>query len=133
MDAMASSPTERRLSRRERQVMDVIHRRGKATAAEVQADLDDPPSYSAVRALLRVLEEKGHVRHRRVGNKYRYEPTVPATRARRSALRHLLNTFFGDSPAQAMAAMLEDPAIDYTDEELDAMARMIREARKAGR
>jgi len=131
--SVASKPEKPALSRRESQIMDVIHRREHATAAEIRSDLEDPPSYSAVRALLRVLEEKGHVRHERVDKKYVYEATVAPAKAQSSALRHLLRTFFRDSPARAMAAMLEDPDVDYSEEELDQMARLIRDARKEGR
>ena len=91
------SPSSVDLSRRERQIMDVVYRRGRATAAEVRDNLPDPPSYSAVRALLRLLEEKGHLGHEQDGRPYVYRPTVPASRARRSALRRVLQTFFDDS------------------------------------
>ncbi len=121
------------LSRRERQIMDVVYRRSQVTVADLRGDLEDAPSYSTVRALLNVLEQKGHVRHRRAGNKYVYEPTVPLNNARRSAMRHLLSTFFGGSPSEAIAALLDDPSIEHTDEELKRMARMIREARAEGR
>ena len=95
------------LSRRERQLMDVIYRRGAATVAEVLEELPDPPSYSAIRALLRILEEKGHLVHREDGPRYVYEPTLPIDEARRSAARHLLETFFGDSVEGAVAALLD--------------------------
>ena len=121
------------LSRRERQIMDLVYRQSAVTVAELRGDLEDAPSYSTVRALLGVLEQKGHVRHRRAGNKYVYEPTVPLNSARRSALRHLLSTFFGGSPSEAMAALLDDPSVEHSEEELKRMARMIREARTEGR
>ena len=89
------------LSRRERQIMDVVYRLGRATAAEVQEGLPDPPSYSAVRALLRVLEEKGHLRHEQDGPRNVYVPTVPRDAARSSAVRALLETFFGGSRARS--------------------------------
>lgn len=128
--AKSDSPA---LSRRERQIMDAIYRRAAVSVAELRGDLEDAPSYSTVRALLGVLEQKGHVKHRRAGNKYVYEPTVPLSNARRSAMRHLLSTFFGGSPTEAIAALLDDPSIEHTDEELKRMARMIREARAEGR
>src|SRR5215207_1353437 len=94
------------LSRRERQIMDVVYRRGAASAAEVLADLPDPPGYSAVRTLLRILEDKGHLRHRDEGGKYVYTPTRPREQAGRSALRRVLSTFFQNSTADAVAALL---------------------------
>src|SRR6266849_2972154 len=99
--------TEQHLSRRERQIMDVLHARGAATAAEVLAGLPDPPGYSAVRALLRILEEKGHVRHRREGARYVYLSRTSPQSARRSALKRVVSTFFQGSVSQAMAALLE--------------------------
>lgn len=105
------------LSRRESQIMDVIWELGSATAAEVRERLPDPPSYSAVRAMLRVLEEKGHLRHRSDGPRYVFSPTMPRDRARRTALRRLVRTFFGGSTENAMAALL-----DLDDAELDERA-----------
>ena len=121
------------LSRRERQIMDVLYRQGEATAAEVQEQIADPPSYSAVRATLRILEEKGHVSHRRDGRRYVFAPTVPPTRARRSALTRLVETFFAGSAEQAVAALLDMSASRLTDEELDRLAERIDQARKEGR
>ena len=120
------------LSRRERQIMDVIYRRGRATAAEVLEDLPDPPSYSAVRALLRLLEEKGHVQHEQDGPRYVYAPTVARDRARRSALKHVVRTFFDGSASEAMAALL-DGETRLDDAELDRLSAMIEQARKEGR
>lgn len=120
------------LSRRERQIMDVIYRRGRATAAEVLEDLPDPPSYSAVRALLRLLEEKGHVEHEQDGPRYVYAPTVARDRARRSALKHVVRTFFDGSASEAMAALL-DGETRLDDAELDRLSAMIEQARKEGR
>src|SRR5215472_6315978 len=94
------------LSRRERQIMDILYRGGRATAAEVREALPDPPSYSAVRAMLRLLEEKGHVRHEEAGLRYVFLPTVGRERAKRSALKHLLETFFEGSVEQAVATLL---------------------------
>jgi BlaI family transcriptional regulator, penicillinase repressor len=121
------------LSRRERQIMDVIYARGEATVAEVREGLPNAPSYSAVRALLRILEEKGHLRHERQDNRYVFSPTVPAERARRTALRHMLRTFFADSPANAVAALLELDEIALSDEEYERLAARIESARKEGR
>src|SRR3954468_13494467 len=95
------------LSRRERQIMDVIYRRGRATAAEVLEDIPDPPSYSAVRAMLRLLEEKGHVRHEQDGPRYIFLPTVNRDRARKTALKHVVRTFFDGSATDAVAALLD--------------------------
>src|SRR5919107_5937259 len=96
------------LSRRERQIIDILYANGRATAAEVQAALPEPPSYSAVRAMLRILEEKGHVRHEQDGPRYVYLPTVAADRAQKTALRHVLHTFFNGSAEQAMSALLDE-------------------------
>jgi len=121
------------LSRRERQIMDVIYRFGQATAQEVREHLPDPPSYSAVRALLRVLEDKGHVAHRQDGPRYVYLPTVPREEARRSALRQLLGTFFDGSAEQAVAALLDLSGGHLSDDELDRLSDLIERARQEGR
>jgi predicted transcriptional regulator len=121
------------LSRRERQIMDVIYAIGEATVADVRERLPDPPSYSAVRALLRILEEKGHLRHEQEENRYVFSPTVPAERARETALRHVLRTFFADSPANAVAALLELDDLDLSDAEYDRLATRIERARREGR
>jgi predicted transcriptional regulator len=120
------------LSRRERQIMDVIYRRGRATAAEVLDDLPDPPSYSAVRAMLRLLEEKGHVRHEQDGPRYVFLPIVARDRARQSALSHVVRTFFDGSATEAVAALLNDGA-KLSHDELDRLAAMIDKAREEGR
>lgn len=120
------------LSRRERQIMDFLYQRGRATAAEVQANLPDPPSYSTVRALLRVLEEKGHARHEQDGPRYVYLPRVARERAKRSALRHLVQTFFDGSREQAVAALLDDRSTRLSEAELDRLARLIARARQEG-
>lgn len=117
------------LSRRERQIMDALFQKGRATAAEVQAALPDPPSYSAVRALLRILEEKGHVRHEAEGPRYVYAPRVDRDKARQSALTHLVQTFFDGSVAQAAAALLSQGAPKLTDEELERLSAQIQKAR----
>jgi predicted transcriptional regulator len=121
------------LSRRERQIMDIIYRLGQATAQDVRDSLEDPPSYSAVRAHLRVLEEKQHLRHRWDGPRHVFEPTVSRERARRSALKSLLRNFFDDSYEEMFAALLENSAGDLSDAELKKLARMIEQARKEGR
>lgn len=120
------------LSRRERQIVDILYSRGRATAAEVQAALPDPPSYSAVRALLRILEDKGHIRHEQDGPRYVYLPTVTRERATRSALKHLLQTFFNGSAEQAISALLAETDTRLSDRELDRLARLIDRARRTG-
>jgi predicted transcriptional regulator len=121
------------LSRRERQIMDAIYRRGRATAAEVLQEVPDPPSYSAVRAMLRVLEEKGHLRHEEQGPRYVFLPTVPREKARRSALKQLVQTFFDGSTEQAVAALLDLSAATLSDAELNRLSALIDQARKEGR
>jgi predicted transcriptional regulator len=128
-----SNETNTQLSRREREIMEVIYRRGRATAAEVLDQLADPPGYSAVRALLRVLEEKGHLRHEEDGQRYVFLPTVPLERARQSALRQLLHTFFDGSTEQAVAALLDLSSTRLSDAELERLSRLIADARKEGR
>ena len=127
---MAESATG--LSRRERQIMDVIYRRGRATAAEVLEDIPDPPSYSAVRAMLRLLEEKGHVRHEQDGPRYVFLPIVNRDRARQSALTHVVRTFFDGSATEAVAALINDGG-KLSDAELDRLSAMIAQAREEGR
>jgi len=120
-------------SRRERQIMDVLHAREQATVAEVLAALPDPPGYSAVRALLRILEEKGHIRHRRDGARYVYVPRVSRASASRSALKRVVSTFFQGSVTQAMAALLETSDTQLTEADLTKLQRIIQQARKEGR
>jgi BlaI family transcriptional regulator, penicillinase repressor len=122
----------RELSRRERQIMDFVYQRGRATAAEVQENLPDPPSYSAVRAMLRVLEDKGHARHEQDGPRYVYVPRVARDRAKRSALRHVVRTFFDGSKEQVVAALLDDKSTQLSKDELDRLAGLIERARKEG-
>ena len=121
------------LSRRERQIMDVIYSRGKATAAEVLEAIPDPPGYSAVRAMLRLLEEKGFVHHEQDGPRYVFRPTLSRERARQSAMTQLLQTFFDNSAEQAVAALLDMSRSKLTPEELDRLSEMIEKARKEGR
>jgi len=130
---MSKEETNTQLSRREREIMDVIYRSGRATAAEVLDQLAEPPSYSAVRALLRVLEEKGHLRHEEDGPRYVFVPTVPRERARASALRQLLHTFFDGSTEQAVAALLDLSSTRLSDDELARLSQLIADARKEGR
>src|SRR6185436_21088724 len=118
------------LTRRERQIMDTLFRRGRATAAEVMADLPGKPSYSTVRTQLRVLEEKKHVRHEEQGLRYVYVPAVPRRAARKSALRHVVDTFFDGSAEQTVAALLGGEHL--SDDELDRIAQLIARARKEG-
>ena len=120
------------LSRRERQIIDILYARGSATAAEVQAALPEPPSYSAVRAMLRILEEKGHAKHEQDGPRYIYKPTLARNNASKSAMRHMLHTFFDGSAEQAISALLDDHSVHLSDAELDRLARLIAHARKAG-
>jgi len=120
------------LSRRERQIMDFLYQSGRATAAEVQAGMPEPPSYSAVRAMLRVLEEKGHVRHEQDGPRYVYVPKLARDKAKRSALRHVVRTFFDGSTEQVVAALLDARVGEASEQELDRMAQLIEKARKQG-
>jgi BlaI family penicillinase repressor len=118
------------LSRRERQIMEILYQRGKASASEVREAIEDAPGYSAVRAMLRVLEEKGRVRHQAEGLKYVYVPVVAREKAKRSAVKHLLDTFFAGSPEQIVAALLDVSATRLTREELDRMSEMIEKAKR---
>jgi predicted transcriptional regulator len=120
------------LSRRERQIMDVLFQRGRATAAEVMDALPGTSSYSTVRTQLRVLEDKGHVRHEEDGVRYVYIPVVARHTARKSALRHVVDTFFEGSAEKAVAALLGGEAARLTDEQIDRIAEMITRARKEG-
>ena len=113
--------------------MDILYQRGKASAAEVRDAMEDAPSYSAVRALLRVLEDKGHVRHQAEGLKYVYVPAVARDKAKRSAVKHLVDTFFNESPEQVVAALLDVSSRRLTGEELDRMAAMIEKAKREGK
>ena len=119
------------LSRRERQILDILYTKGSATAADVQAALHDPPSYSSVRALLRILEDKGHARHEPQGTRYVYLPMVPRERARRSALSRIVKTFFDGSAAQAAAALVDSGVL--SEDELNKLSSLIDRARKEGR
>jgi BlaI family transcriptional regulator, penicillinase repressor len=120
------------LSRRERQIMDILYRRGRATANDVMADLAGEPSYSTVRTQLRVLESKGHVRHEEEGLRYVYLPALARSTARRSALRHLVETFFEGSTEKVVAALLGSDGSRLSDQELDRIAHLVAKARKGG-
>src|SRR4029453_1238101 len=121
------------LSRRERQILDVLYKAGRATAAEVQEAMPEAPSYSAVRTQLRILEEKGHIRHEQDGARYVYLPTLARDAARRSALSHLFQTFFDGSATQAIAALLDHDAKRLSDADWDRIEAEIERARKEGR
>lgn len=116
------------LSRRERQIMDILFERGSAAASEIHEALPDPPSYSAVRAALSVLEKKGHIRHELHGLRYVWKPRVPRENARRTALRHLVKTFFDGSVEQAVAALLDEPSIKLHPQDLNRLREMIAKA-----
>src|SRR5688572_17444493 len=120
------------LTRRERQIMDILYRRGRATAGEVMADLSGDPNYSTVRTQLRVLERKGYVRHEEAGLRYVYLPAVPRRAARKSALRHLVDTFFDGSAEKVVGALLGGGGARISDEELERIAALVEKARKEG-
>jgi len=130
---METAKPHYQLSRRERQIMDALFRLGRATAAEVLAAIPDPPSYSAVRAHLRTLEDKGHIVHQAEELRYVYVPTMRPEQARRSAVTHLVDTFFGGSVAQAASALLDPKSARLTPDELERLSRLIEEAKKEGR
>jgi len=121
------------LTRREREIMDILHRRGRATAHDVMDDLDEPPSYSAVRTFLRILEDGGHVRHEQDGPRYIYMPTVARKDAQRSAMAHLVETFFDGSVEEAVAALVGSPKSKLSTDELDRIGALISKAKKEGR
>jgi predicted transcriptional regulator len=130
--ALKGGATHAVLTRRERQIVDILYRRGRATAGEVMDELPGDPSSSTVRTQLRVLEEKGHVRHEEQGLRYVYMPAVPRGAARKSALRHLIDTFFDGSAEQVVGALLGGAGSRLTDEELDRIAELVARARKDG-
>ena len=125
--------SQHKFSRRERQIMDVLYRKGRATAAEILQEIPDPPSYSAVRAMLRVLEEKKHIRHEEKELRYVYMAVVPREKVRRSAVRHLVDTFFDGSTEQAVATLLNVSGRDLTPQDFDRLAALIEDARKEGK
>src|SRR5262245_50631643 len=128
-----SARTHIHLSRRERQIMDIIHQRGQATAQEVMENLPEAPSYSAVRALLRLMEEKGYLRHEQDGPRYVYRATRPREKAGKSSIKTLSQTFFDGSTKQAVAALLDLSRSNLSQEDLDRLSKLIEEARKEGR
>jgi len=126
-------PPSSTLSRRERQIMDILYRLGSGTAADVKENLADAPSYSAVRALLRILEEKGHLKHAYDGPRYVYAPVVSRPVAQKSALRQIVKTFFDGSPSNAVAALLDMSASDLSQSELDMLGEMVEQAKREGK
>ncbi len=126
-------PSKPTLSRREREVMDILYRLGEATVAEVIEELAEPPSYSAVRSTLRILEEKGHVEHREDGPRYVYVPAVGREKARRAALDHVVDTFFEGSAEQALAALLRRSDLEMSESQIERLARAIKRAGEEGR
>ena len=120
------------LGRRERQIMEILHRRGRANAAEVLKDLADPPTYTAVRGMLRLLESKGYVRHVQDGPRYVYFPTADTQRVSKSAVKHLVRTFFDNSASSAVAAMVGMYGEQWSDDDLDRISRVIEKAREKG-
>lgn len=120
-------------SRREREIMNIIYQRGEATAAEVLERMTDPPSYSAIRAMLRILEQKGHLAHQDQGGRYVFRPTLDREKARRSALDQILATFFEGSAASVVATLLDQHAKSLSDEELENLSELIDRAQKEGR
>src|SRR6266853_239815 len=127
-----AKPLHSSLTRRERQIMDILYRRNRATAVEVMQELSGEPNYSTVRTQLRVLEEKGHVKHEELGLRYVYSPAVPRSSARKSALRHLVDTFFDGSAEGAVAALLGGEGTKLSDDQLDRIADLVKES-KAGK
>ncbi len=124
--------TPQQLSRRERQIMDIVYARQRATAAEVREAMEDAPSYSAVRALLRILVEKGHLRHTKEGARYVYHPTQPRRNAARDALSRVLNTFYEGSAVNAVAALLDLSSKDISEEELQRLSQLVDDAKNEG-
>ncbi len=125
--------TKDTLSRREREIMDILYRGGELTASDVVERLPGTPSNSTVRTILRILEEKGHVKHEQQGNRYVYKPTVNREKARRSALKHLVSTFFDGSPETVVSTLLDERSLKLSDEQLESLAALIERARKEGR
>lgn len=130
---MSEKPDTSGLSRRERQVMDILHRRAEATVTEIMADLPDPPTYSAVRSVLRILGEKQLIQHKEDGPRYVYFPSQDTEAAREDVLAHVVKTYFAGSPENAMTALLRMSDVDMKDEELERLRDTIRRARQSGR
>ena len=127
------APSPKDLSRREREVLDIVYRLERASANKVMAEMEEPPSYSSVRSVLRLLEEKGHLKHESDGARHVYMPVVRRDRASRSALKHLLETFFEDSPEQVVTALLDVSKSKLSKDELAKIHKLIKQARKEGR
>lgn len=130
---MSSSEKHLQLGRRERQIMDVIYRRGHASVTDVLAELPDPPTYSAVRGMLRLLEEKGYLRHEQEGLKYVYRPADDTRQVRANALKHMVKTFFGGSPEEAVAALLEMSDNKISERDKQYLSQLIKKAQQEGR
>lgn len=130
---MALNSKQEGLSRRERQILEILYQRRKASATEVRDSMEDAPSNSAVRTLLRVLEDKGHVKRRAEGLKYVYLPAVPHDKAKRTAVKHVLDTYFDGSPEQIVAALLDVSSTQLTPQELDRMTALIEKAKREGK
>lgn len=130
---MSFEPSSENLSRRERQIMDVVYRKGNATAPEVMAELDEAPSYSAVRTFLGILVEKGHLVRKKAGLRYVYTPTMARSAAAKSELTRVLRTFFNGSVESAVMSLLQESETELSDTELERLAAMIQEAREGGR
>jgi len=128
-----AKPSPATLTRREREIMDILYRRGRATAAEVLEDMAEPPTYSAVRALLRILEDEGHIKHVQEGPRYVYLPAVARNDARKSALSHVVTTFFDGSVEEVVATLVESSRTKLSKDELDRLAQLIEKAKKEGR
>ena len=128
-----TKPSPATLTRREREIMDILYRRGRATAAEVLEDMAKPPTYSAVRALLRILEDEGHIKHVQDGPRYVYLPAVARNDARKSALSHVVTTFFDGSVEQVVATLVESSRSKLSKDELERLAQLIEKAKKEGR
>jgi predicted transcriptional regulator len=128
-----TKPSPATLTRREREIMDILYRRGRATAAEVLEDMANPPTYSAVRALLRILEDEGHIKHVQDGPRYVYLPAVARNDARKSALSHVVTTFFDGSVEQVVATLVESSRSKLSREELERLSQLIEKAKKEGR
>lgn len=128
-----TAPIHNELGRRERQIMDIVFRLGKASVAEVQKELSDPPSYSAVRGMMRLLEDKGHLRHQQDGLRYVYTPTAGQEQAQNSALRHMVRTFFGGSASAAAATLLELPDATLSEADVVRLQKLIKQAKSEGR
>lgn len=130
---MTEIPVNSELGRRERQIMDVVFRLGKASVTDVRNEIPDPPTYSAVRGMMRLLEQKGYLSHENDGLRYLYTATLKQKQARKSALKHMVHTFFGGSPAEAAAALLELNDSELSSEDVERLSKLIQKAKAEGR